>query len=34
MSDPDHFSEDDFVLNNDSVDENEFNLPEVVFSIL
>ena len=34
MSDPGNFSEDDFVLNNDSVDENEFNLPEVVFSIL
>ncbi|CAK5073962.1 unnamed protein product [Meloidogyne enterolobii] len=29
MSDPGHFSEDDFVLNNDSVDENEFNLPEM-----
>lgn len=29
MSDPGNFSEDDFVLNNDSVDENEFNLPEM-----
>uniref|UniRef100_A0A915N2Q8 SFR19-like C-terminal domain-containing protein n=1 Tax=Meloidogyne javanica TaxID=6303 RepID=A0A915N2Q8_MELJA len=33
MSDHGHFSEDDFVLNNDSVDENEFNLPEVNFAL-